>query len=105
MRRLEARLCAITGLPLGSGEAGIVYHYCLGPQSINIRTDTRNRTLPSIAPITPAADWSEREVADLYGVDFAGHPDLGRLVRPPSLPRGFFRDAAAGGGPAENSNR
>ena len=105
MRRLGARLCAITGLSLASGEAGIVYHYCLGSHSINLRTDTRHRALPSIAPLAPAADWSEREIADLYGVGFAGHPDLTRLIRPPSLPQGFFRDATTGGHRGEDSGR
>jgi NADH:ubiquinone oxidoreductase subunit C len=97
MRRLEARLSAMTGLALSGGETGVLYHYCLGGLRINIRTETHNRTIPSITPITRAADWSEREIADLYGVDVAGHPNLARLIRPPSLPAGFFRNPSDGG--------
>jgi NADH:ubiquinone oxidoreductase subunit C len=92
MRRIEARLSAITGLAAGHGETAIVYHYCLGASMINIRTTTRDRAIPSITPVTKAADWSEREISDLYGVSFTGHPSPGRLLRPPSLSPGFFRD-------------
>jgi NADH:ubiquinone oxidoreductase subunit C len=35
---------------------------------------------PSVADLWPAADWHERETFDLFGVRFAGHPDLRRLL-------------------------
>ena len=92
MHRLGARLSTMTGVVLGNGETGIIYHYCLGRLTINLKTETHDRAIPSIAPITRAADWSEREISDLYGVRFAGHPNLTRLIRPPSLPPGFFRN-------------
>jgi NADH-quinone oxidoreductase subunit C len=36
--------------------------------------------VPSVSSIWPAADWHEREVYDLSGVWFAGHPDLRRIL-------------------------
>jgi hypothetical protein len=96
MNRLAARLSTITGVALDTGETGIIYHYCLDDLTINIRTETRDQAIPSITSVTRAANWSEREIFDLYGVQFAGHPDLARLIRPPSLPPGFFRAPADG---------
>jgi len=43
MRRMEARLSAITGVAAERGETAIIYHYCLGASTINIRTMTRYR--------------------------------------------------------------
>jgi len=49
-----------------------------------IRMKTANRAdqveLPSLTPVWRAAEFQEREVFDLYGIVFAGHPDLRRLL-------------------------
>jgi NADH-quinone oxidoreductase subunit C len=69
----------------GSLEA--VYHlYSVAKKhgSLVIRMKTANRTdqveLPSLTPVWRSAEFQEREVFDLYGIVFTGHPDLRRIL-------------------------
>ncbi|MFI7539652.1 NADH-quinone oxidoreductase subunit C [Actinoplanes sp. NPDC049599] len=39
-------------------------------------------SLPSVTSIYPTADWQEREIYDMFGVVFAGHPNLTRILMP-----------------------
>ena len=61
----------------------VVYHL-LSPYKnqrvrVKVQTDEAGE-VPSAIPVFPAADWFEREVYDLYGVVFSGHPDLRRIL-------------------------
>jgi NADH-quinone oxidoreductase subunit C len=53
-----------------------------GPVIIRIRTRDRadGALLPSLTPIWRSAEFQEREIFDLYGIHFDGHPDLRRIL-------------------------
>lgn len=61
----------------------VVYHLLSlsenGRIRVKIQTD-ENETVPSAVGIFPAANWFERETFDMYGISFADHPDLRRLL-------------------------
>jgi len=48
---------------------------------VKVRTGEHD-PVPSVTSIWPAANWLEREVYDMFGVRFAGHPDLRRILMP-----------------------
>jgi NADH-quinone oxidoreductase subunit C len=50
--------------------------------AVKVKTDRDNPRIPSVTPIWDTANWNEREVYDLYGIDFPGHPDLRRIMMP-----------------------
>ncbi len=52
-----------------------------GPVVLRLRTEDRTETtLPSLTPVWRSAEFQEREIFDLYGIVFEGHPDLRRIL-------------------------
>lgn len=47
---------------------------------VKVKTDRDKPSIPSATPIWPTANWNEREIYDLLGIDFPGHPDLRRIM-------------------------
>ncbi|MBC8078933.1 MAG: NADH-quinone oxidoreductase subunit C [Gorillibacterium sp.] len=49
---------------------------------VKVKTDRDLPSIPSITHVWPTANWNEREIYDLFGIDFPGHPDLRRILMP-----------------------
>ena len=78
-------LVDITAIDYPEREArfDLVYHFLsmYQNQRIRIRAAVReDEKAASIVEVYPAANWFEREVFDMYGILFTGHPDLRRLL-------------------------
>lgn len=61
----------------------LVYHFLSMYQNHRIRLKCAIReddTVPSITDVHPSAGWFEREVFDMFGILFTGHPDLRRIL-------------------------
>lgn len=49
---------------------------------VKVGVDDPEPTIPSLVPMWMGADWMEREVFDMFGIRFSGHPDLRRILMP-----------------------
>ncbi len=61
----------------------LVYHFLSMPQNQRVRVKVavaEDEIVPSIVEVHPSADWFEREVFDMYGIMFSGHPDMRRIL-------------------------
>lgn len=66
-------------------EFDVVYVLYSFVRNTRVRVKTQiadGAALPSAAPIWPTSDWLEREVFDMFGITFTGHPDLKRILLP-----------------------
>jgi NADH-quinone oxidoreductase subunit C len=61
----------------------VVYHLLSMNKNLRVRVKVNvgeDMPVPSVVGVFPCADWLEREVWDMYGVFFSGHPDLRRIL-------------------------
>ncbi len=80
----------------------ILYHFASDKDdkyfSLRVIIDRDKPEVPSISGVITAAKWIEREIWELFGIDFRGHPGLKRLLLKEDWPKGVcplrkdFRD-------------
>src|SRR3989454_3478684 len=71
----------------------VIYHLLSLPHRMRIRLKARvtedDPTIPSVTDIWKGANFMEREVYDLMGIRFSGHPDLRRILMPEDYDEGY----------------
>jgi len=86
-----ARFVTATGTDMGD-RLEVVYHFSYDPSGliINLRVTTPRAegTIPALTPAIESAEWIEREMCDLLGIEFEGHPRPERLILSDDWPEG-----------------
>ncbi len=72
----------------------ILYHFTVEDInlviSLRVKLPKDNLQIDSLVPVFEGANWIEREIHELLGVDFKGHPDLRKLLLPDDWPEGVY---------------
>lgn len=86
-----ARLIIIAAADVGL-EVELLYHFDLAGKVavLKAKLPKESPEIDSIVDLTPAAEWAEKEAAELCGVSFRAHPKPGHLVLPDEWPEGNF---------------
>jgi Ni,Fe-hydrogenase III component G len=91
--KYKCRLCTATGIDTREG-IEIIYHLAKDDRNMVINVKTLipypNLEIDSIGKKIPAFRWIEREINEMLGVNFKGHPDMRRLVLADSFPKGKY---------------
>ena len=82
----------VTGVDYGAGSVDVVYqmYSTTHKRALRVRCElpTTALVIDSVAGLWQSANWLEREVYDLFGVTFRGHPDLRRILMPEDYAEG-----------------
>ncbi|RLG89915.1 MAG: hydrogenase large subunit, partial [Thermoprotei archaeon] len=89
--KFGAHLSMITCRDAGK-EFEVIYHFDINGNLLNLKTLTSKAIskVPSIISIFPVADFYEREIMDLFGVKFEGHPKPRRFILPDNWPKNVY---------------
>lgn len=80
-----ADLCGVDWRGKREPRFEVVYNLYSIPRADRIRVKIRvpeEEEVPSVTGVWPTANWHEREVFDMFGLRFTGHPDLQRILMP-----------------------
>ena len=75
LKRKKARLVTITAID----ENTLVYHFIVKGKVQNVKVNVKKNEIDSLTKIFPNAELYEREIFDMFGIKFKGHPKLESL--------------------------
>ncbi|MFT7003697.1 MAG: NADH-quinone oxidoreductase subunit C [Sulfurimonas sp.] len=90
IKEIDGRLMTITAYTVKDNLKDIVYHFDLDGHTFNITTQIKDGEITSITPILKAADWTERELKELYDIKITGHPNPSRLFLDETIEEGVM---------------
>ena len=91
---LPLRFVITTGID--SDDCFEVLHHFSNDQTGHVVTvkafirDRENPSIESITPFIPGAEWIEREIHDILGIEFKNHPNMRRLILSDDWPEGVY---------------
>ncbi len=93
-KELGLRFSTASGIQVPQGFE-IIYHFSYDEagEVYSVRVlieDKQNPEIDAITPIFPGAEWMEREMWEMLGIKFKGHPNLKRLLLADDWPDGEF---------------
>ncbi|MFW6189595.1 MAG: NADH-quinone oxidoreductase subunit C [Planctomycetota bacterium] len=92
-RGMGARYAIASGMQVEDGFE-VLHHFAFDSQhvvlSLRVRTGAEEPELDSLTPIIEGAGFIEREMHDLLGITFRGHPNLERLILSDDWPEGVY---------------
>jgi Ni,Fe-hydrogenase III component G len=92
-RELGARFSVASGVDTRPG-IEILYHMTFDREGVMITVKVMvakpELEMPTFSDFMPAAEWIEREIHEMFGVNFAGHPQLTTLLLPDDWPAGVY---------------
>lgn len=92
-KNLKARFSIASGVDARS-HMEILYHFTFDDLnlviSLRVKLDKSKLEIDSLTPSLEAANWIEREISEMLGIKFKGHPDMRRLLLPDDWPEGVY---------------
>jgi len=93
-RNLDARFMISTGVDTPRGVMEVSHHFAFDKDNFVITikafVDRNNPEIDSITSVVPAANWIEREMWELLGINFKNHPNLKHLLLSDDWPEGNY---------------
>ena len=90
---LGARFNIASGLD-ARAHMEILYHFTIEDInlviSFRVKLDKAKPEIQSLASVIEGANWIEREIHEILGINFKGHPDLRKLLLPEGWPEGVY---------------
>ena len=72
----------------------VLYHFTIEEinllVSLRVKVDKNDASIPTLSAVIKGANWIEREIHELLGIDFPGHPNLQRLLLASEWPEGVY---------------